>query len=153
MKPLAIVGIVLIVLGIGGLVIENVSFTERKTVLDVGPLKVQADDARLAAIDGIAKDVGRFTDNDAVPIVFWHLSGTLSFVPRGHKVSGWQKPRGLSRKTYFYIDPDGPLLDPALRFSEARKIRGEKGPVPFASGGRQKFPPPPAAGPWKKRGF
>jgi AraC family transcriptional regulator len=47
-----------------------------------------------------------------------NLSGTLTFVPRGHKVSGWQKPRGLSRKTYFYIDPDGPLLDPALRFSE-----------------------------------
>jgi AraC family transcriptional regulator len=46
------------------------------------------------------------------------VSGTLSFVPRGHKVSGWQKPRGLSRKTYFYIDPDGPLLDPALRFAE-----------------------------------
>jgi AraC family transcriptional regulator len=47
-----------------------------------------------------------------------NISGTLSFVPRGHKVSGWQKPRVLSRKTYFYIDPDGPLLDPALRFSE-----------------------------------
>jgi AraC family transcriptional regulator len=47
-----------------------------------------------------------------------NLSGTLSFVPSGHKVSGWQKPRGLSRKTYFYIDPDGPLLDPALRFAE-----------------------------------
>jgi AraC family transcriptional regulator len=47
-----------------------------------------------------------------------NVSGTLTFVPRGHKVSGWQKPRGLSRKTYFYIDPDGPLLDPALRFSE-----------------------------------
>jgi AraC family transcriptional regulator len=47
-----------------------------------------------------------------------NVSGTLSFVPRGHKVSGWQKPRVLSRKTFFYIDPNGPLLDPALRFSE-----------------------------------
>ena len=47
-----------------------------------------------------------------------NTSGTLSFVPRGHRLSGWQKPRVLSRKTYFYIDPDGPLLDPALRFAE-----------------------------------
>ncbi len=47
-----------------------------------------------------------------------NASGTLSFVPRGHKLNGWQKPRVLSRKTYFYIDPDGPLLDPALRFAE-----------------------------------
>ena len=42
----------------------------------------------------------------------------LSFVPRGHRLSGWQKPRVLTRVTYFYIDPDGPLLDPALRFAE-----------------------------------
>jgi len=46
------------------------------------------------------------------------ISGTLSFVPRGHSLSGWQKPRVPSRKTFFYIDPDGPLLDPALRFAE-----------------------------------
>ena len=46
------------------------------------------------------------------------VSGTLSFVPRGHRLSGWQKPRVLTRVTYFYIDPEGPLLDPALRFSE-----------------------------------
>ncbi len=32
MKPLAIIGVVLIVLGIAGLVVENVSFTEQKTV-------------------------------------------------------------------------------------------------------------------------
>jgi AraC family transcriptional regulator len=42
----------------------------------------------------------------------------LSFVPSGHRLSGWQKPRVLTRVTYFYIDPDGPLLDPALRFAE-----------------------------------
>jgi AraC family transcriptional regulator len=46
------------------------------------------------------------------------VSGTLSFVPSGHRLSGWQKPRVLTRVTYFYIDPDGPLLDPALHFSE-----------------------------------
>jgi AraC family transcriptional regulator len=47
-----------------------------------------------------------------------NFSGKLSFVPSGHRLSGWQKPRVLTRVTYFYIDPDGPLLDPALRFSE-----------------------------------
>ena len=46
------------------------------------------------------------------------FSGMLSFVPRGHRLSGWQKPRVLTRVTYFYIDPEGPLLDPALRFAE-----------------------------------
>jgi AraC family transcriptional regulator len=46
------------------------------------------------------------------------FSGRLSFVPRGHKFSGWQMPRVLSQVTYFYIDPNGPLLDPELRFAE-----------------------------------
>jgi len=47
-----------------------------------------------------------------------NMSGRLSFVPRGHRFSGWQMPRVLSRVTYFYIDPRGPLLDPELRFAE-----------------------------------
>ncbi len=54
MKPLAWIGVVLIVLGVAGLVIENVSFTERKTVLDVGPLKVQADEQKVVPIPTIA---------------------------------------------------------------------------------------------------
>jgi putative exporter of polyketide antibiotics len=54
MKPLAWIGIVLIVLGVIGLVVENVSFTERRTVLDVGPLKVQADEQKVVPIPTIA---------------------------------------------------------------------------------------------------
>src|ERR1700720_2578028 len=42
----------------------------------------------------------------------------LTFVPAGHDFRGSQKPRALTRTTYFYIDPDGPLADPALRFDE-----------------------------------
>ena len=42
----------------------------------------------------------------------------LTFVPAGHDFRGWQLPRALTRTTYFYIDPRGPLADPALRFSE-----------------------------------
>jgi AraC family transcriptional regulator len=43
---------------------------------------------------------------------------TLSFVPAGHAFHGWQVPRVLARFTYLYIDPEGPLLDPDLGFSE-----------------------------------
>jgi AraC family transcriptional regulator len=42
----------------------------------------------------------------------------LTFVPAGHVFRGSQRPRVLTRTTYFYIDPRGPLADPALRFSE-----------------------------------
>jgi AraC family transcriptional regulator len=46
------------------------------------------------------------------------FSHKLSFIPAGHRFSGWQDPRILTRCTYLYIDPTGPLLDPELRFSE-----------------------------------
>jgi AraC family transcriptional regulator len=42
----------------------------------------------------------------------------LTFVPAGHDFRGSQRPRALTRTTYFYIDPNGPLVDPALRFYE-----------------------------------
>ena len=42
----------------------------------------------------------------------------LTFVPAGHDFHGSQKPRALTRTTYFYIAPRGPLADPALRFGE-----------------------------------
>jgi AraC family transcriptional regulator len=46
------------------------------------------------------------------------FSGRLSFVPRDHRFHGWQKPRVLTRVTYFAIDPRGPLIDPELGFAE-----------------------------------
>jgi AraC family transcriptional regulator len=42
----------------------------------------------------------------------------LTFVPAGHDFRGSQSPRALTRTTYFYIDPRGPLADPMLRFDE-----------------------------------
>jgi len=42
----------------------------------------------------------------------------LTFVPAGHEFHGSQQPRALARAIYLYIDPQGPLTDPALRFSE-----------------------------------
>src|SRR6266481_2929469 len=47
-----------------------------------------------------------------------HFTHKLSFVPAGHDFRGWQRPRALTRTTYFYLEPRGPLADPALRFGE-----------------------------------
>jgi AraC family transcriptional regulator len=44
------------------------------------------------------------------------FTGKLTFIPAGNHFAGWQEPRVLARVTYFYIDPLGPLLDPALDF-------------------------------------
>jgi AraC family transcriptional regulator len=56
---------------------------------------------------------------EGLPISTRHkFSRKLSFVPAGHQFFGWQKPHVLTRVTYFYVDPNGPLLDPELRFSE-----------------------------------
>src|SRR5262245_32879871 len=42
------------------------------------------------------------------------FSHKLSLVPAGHRFHGWTRPRVLVRVNFFYIDPRGPLLDPAL---------------------------------------
>ena len=46
MRPLVIFGVMLIAIGIAGLAIDNVTFTEKRTVVDAGPLKVTADQQR-----------------------------------------------------------------------------------------------------------
>ncbi|MEI9805767.1 MAG: AraC family transcriptional regulator [Pseudolabrys sp.] len=47
-----------------------------------------------------------------------NFSRKLTFVPAGRRFHGWQKPRALTRVTYFYIDPRAPLLDPELNFAD-----------------------------------
>ena len=42
MKPIAILGLVLIVLGIGGLFLSRVTWTETKPVVKIGPLEVNS---------------------------------------------------------------------------------------------------------------
>jgi hypothetical protein len=54
MKPIAMLGLVLIALGVVGLVVANVSFTERRTVLDAGPIKITEDQQRTIPIPTIA---------------------------------------------------------------------------------------------------
>jgi uncharacterized membrane protein YidH (DUF202 family) len=54
MKPIAVLGAFLIAIGIAGLVIANISFTEKKVIVDAGPLKVTADQQRNIPIPTIA---------------------------------------------------------------------------------------------------
>jgi hypothetical protein len=44
MKPIAILGVVLIVLGIGGLVLHNVHWTETKNVANIGPIHINSEE-------------------------------------------------------------------------------------------------------------
>lgn len=54
MRPMVIFGVLLIAIGIAGLIIDNITFTERRTVVDAGPLKVTADQQRYIPVPTIA---------------------------------------------------------------------------------------------------
>ena len=54
MRPLVIFGILLIAIGIAGLLIDNISFPEKRVVVDAGPIKVTADQQRSIPIPSIA---------------------------------------------------------------------------------------------------
>jgi hypothetical protein len=50
MRPAAVVGLVLIVLGVLGLALGGFSFTQKEKVLDVGPIEATADDKETVPI-------------------------------------------------------------------------------------------------------
>lgn len=54
MRPLAILGVALILLGIGGLIIGRFSYTTEEKVLDLGPLQATAQKEHSVAIPDIA---------------------------------------------------------------------------------------------------
>ena len=54
MRNLMWLGVVLIFLGIAGLVIQNVKFTETKRVVDIGPLHVNSEEQHNVPIPTIA---------------------------------------------------------------------------------------------------
>ena len=61
MKPLAVGGVVLIVLGLLALVYQGVTYTSRETVIDIGPLQATAERQRtlpIAPVVGIAGVAG-----------------------------------------------------------------------------------------------
>ena len=43
MKPIAIIGVVLIVLGLAALAYQGITYTSRETVIDIGPVHATAD--------------------------------------------------------------------------------------------------------------
>ena len=53
MKPIAIVGALLVVFGIVALAYQGLTYTTRETVLEVGPLKATADRQHTVAIPPI----------------------------------------------------------------------------------------------------
>jgi hypothetical protein len=54
MRPLSIFAIVLIVGGIVGLIVENVTWTEKKEVVDIGPVEIQSEEQKSIPIPTIA---------------------------------------------------------------------------------------------------
>jgi hypothetical protein len=54
MKPLAILGVALILLGIVGLIVGRFSYTTQEKVLDLGPLQATAQKEHSVAIPDIA---------------------------------------------------------------------------------------------------
>jgi uncharacterized membrane protein YidH (DUF202 family) len=61
MRPLSLVGVVLIVLGLLALVYQGINYTSRETVIDIGPLHATADRQKtlpLSPVLGIAAVAG-----------------------------------------------------------------------------------------------
>lgn len=54
MRNLLLVGVFLVVLGIAGLIVQNVTFTESKEVLDLGPLELRSEEQHNVPIPTIA---------------------------------------------------------------------------------------------------
>jgi uncharacterized membrane protein YidH (DUF202 family) len=54
MKPLTLVGAVLVILGIGGLVYGSLNYTTKEKVLDIGPIQATADEEHHVPIPQIA---------------------------------------------------------------------------------------------------
>ena len=54
MRNLVMIGVVLVVLGLVGLIVPNVSYTENKKVVDFGPLQISAEEQHNVPIPTIA---------------------------------------------------------------------------------------------------
>lgn len=61
MKPISVVGVVLVVLGLVALVYQGITYTSRETVIDIGPLHATADRQKtlpLSPVVGVAALAG-----------------------------------------------------------------------------------------------
>jgi hypothetical protein len=57
MKPATIIGILLILVGIAGFVTGGFSFTEKKKVIDAGPIQVSRDEHKTVPISPILSGI------------------------------------------------------------------------------------------------
>ena len=61
MKPIAVLGVVLIVFGLAALAYQGITYTSKETVIDIGPLHATADrekTLRLPPVLGVAAVAG-----------------------------------------------------------------------------------------------
>ena len=58
MKPMAIIGVLLIAFGVLALVYGGITYTKRETVLDVGPIHATADRDKTIPLSPLAGVVG-----------------------------------------------------------------------------------------------
>ena len=54
MKPLSVVGVVLVVAGLAGLILGHFSFTTEKKIIDVGPITATTEERHTIPIPDIA---------------------------------------------------------------------------------------------------
>ena len=61
MKPIAVLGVVLIVVGLAALAYQGITYTSKETIIDIGPLHATADrekTVRLPPVVGIVAVAG-----------------------------------------------------------------------------------------------
>jgi AraC family transcriptional regulator len=97
-----------------GMIVETVEITRHKPF----EYRFRAPCHLLIAAELAERDDGETILEGLPRSTLQDFTRKLTFVPAGHVFRGSQKPRLLSRTMYFYLDPSGPLADPALRFSE-----------------------------------
>ena len=54
MRNLMLVGVLMVALGIAGLIVQNVRFTETKKVVDLGPIQIRSEEQHNVPIPTIA---------------------------------------------------------------------------------------------------
>jgi AraC family transcriptional regulator len=74
----------------------------------------------LIAYQRAARHKGESTLEDLPRSTLHDLSRKLTFVPAGSRFREWHHPTGPVQAIYLYIDPRGPLMDPAVGFATAQ---------------------------------
>src|SRR6266480_3956078 len=86
---------------------DAVKVTRRETFEDA----FQARRHLLIAYERAERDDGETHIEGLPKSTLREFNCKLSLVPAGHRFYGWQRPRVLTRVTYFYIDLQDPLFD------------------------------------------